>query len=222
MKKKILLIITLLLLHIRVLAFTYGGCDYSIVSNLKSLVTNVNISYSYRLENNNAYFDITLNNITPEMYFYDVKNKKKYYYSDTIDGEITIKNYIGNGTTGTYKFYSTRGECYGFLLGSKYYTLPKYNKYYGDKLCEGIQEYSLCQKWATVSYNYEEFEKMINKYKNKELDNEIIEENTQYEKGFFDNLIAFYVKYYHYILIGIIIIFGIVIIINKRKQKIKL
>ena len=34
---------------------------------MKFLVTNINISYSYRIENNNAYFDITLNNITPDV-----------------------------------------------------------------------------------------------------------------------------------------------------------
>ena len=156
------------------------------------------------------------------MYFYDVKNKKYYYYSNTNNGEITIKNYIGDGSTGNYKFYSARNECYGISLGSKYYTLPKYNKYYGNKLCEGIQDYSLCQKWAVVNYTYDEFEELIYKYKNKESKKEITQQDTIYEKDFLSKLVDFYINYYYYLLIGIIVVFGIVIIINKRKEKIKL
>ena len=222
MKKKILLIITLFMLDTKVFALTYGGCDYSTISNLKSLVSNINISYNYRLENNNAYFQVTLNNITSEMYFYDVKNKKYYYYYNTNNGEITIGDYTGDGTTGVYKFYSARNECYGISLGSKYYTLPRYNKYYGDKLCEGIQDYSLCQKWGGVNYTYDEFEDLIYKYKNKELQSEIDQENNIYKKGIFDKIIDFYIKNYYYLLGIVIIIFGITIIIKKRRDKIKL
>lgn len=222
MKKNILLIITLFTLPVNIFGLTYGGCDYSIVSKLKSLVTNVNISYSYRIENNNAYFDIKLNNLTPDMYFYDVSNKKNYYYSDTNNGEITIHNYISNGNTGTYKFYSAKNECYGISLGSKYYKLPNYNIYYGSELCEGISNYSLCQKWATVNYSYDELKTLIDEYKNRINKEDIIDNNITYEKGFLNKLVDFYINYYYYLLISIIVIFGIIIIINKRKDKFKL
>lgn len=220
MEKKILLVIALFILPINILGLTYGGCDYSSVSRLKSLVTNINISYSYRIENNNAYFDITLNNITPEMYFYDVANKKNYYYADTNNGEITIHNYIGNGKTGTYKFYSAKKECYGISLGSKYYKLPNYNIYYGSELCKSASNYNLCQKWATVNYSYEELESLIYEYKNKNNKQNIID--NSYKKGFLSKLVDFYINYYYYLLIGIIVIFGVIIIVKKRKDKLEL
>lgn len=222
MKKKILLIITLFILPINILGLTYGGCDYSTVSKLKSLVTNINISYSYRIENNNAYFDITLNNLTSDMYFYDVASRKNYYYSDTNNGEITIYNYTGNGITGTYKFYSAKNECYGISLGSKHYKLPNYNIYYGSELCKGISNYSLCQKWATVNYSYDELETLVNEYKNGTNKESIIDDNITYEKGFLNKLVDFYIDYYYYLLIGIIVIFGMIIVIKKRKDKFKL
>ena len=222
MKKKILLVIILFILPINALGLTYGGCDYSTVSKLKSLVTNINISYSYRIENNNAYFDITLNNLTPDIYFYDQKNNKNYYYSDTNNGEITIKNYTSNGSTGTYKFYSAKDECYGIKLGSKYYKLPNYNAYYSSKLCEGISNYSLCQKWTTINYSYEEVETLVNEYKKGINQEDITDDNITYEKTFLNKLLDFYVNYYYYLLIGIIVIFGLIIIIKKRKDKIKL
>ena len=221
MEKKILLVIALFILPINILGLTYGGCDYSSVSRLKSLVTNINISYSYRIENNNAYFDITLNNITPDMYFYDVANKKNYYYSDTNNGEIVIHNYKGDGKTGTYKFYSAKKECYGISLGSKYYKLPSYNIYYGSDLCKDVPNYNLCQKWATVNYSYDELKKLIYEYKNRN-NKENITDNIVYKKGFLSKLVDFYINYYYYLLIGIIVIFGIIIIVKKRKDRFKL
>ena len=222
MKKKIILLIALFMLPINILGLTYGGCDYSIVSILKSLVTNINIHYDYHIENNTAYFDVTLTNITPDMYFYDPISKKNYYYNDTNNGEITISNYTYSGTTGIYKFYSAKEECYGITLGSKYYKLPSYNKYYNDQLCSGISNYSLCQKWTTVNYSREEFETLVNEYKNQKNEEEVLKEEITYEKGLLDKLINFYVNYYYYLLSGIIIICGIVIVIKRRKDRFKL
>ena len=156
------------------------------------------------------------------MYFYDVANRKNYYYSDTNNGEITIYNYSSNGKTGTYKFYSAKNECYGIFIGIKHYKLPSYNVYYGSELCKGISNYSLCQKWATVNYSSDEFETLINKYKNDINKQEIKDENVVYEKKIINKLVEFYIKYYSYLLIGIIVIFGIIIIVKKRKDKLKL
>lgn len=218
MKKKLLLF-ALFMLPINIYGLSYGGCEYSVISKLKSLVTNINLSYDYRIENNTAYFDVTLTNMTPDMYFYDMTNRKYYYYSDTNNGEIIIKNY--NNKSGTYKFYSAKNECYGLSLGSKYYKLPSYNKYYNDELCANNSNYSLCQKWSEINYSREEFLKLINDYKNNKEEEEF-EGNITYDKEFFDYLAEFYINYYYYLLIAIIVICGGIIIYNKRNNKFKL
>lgn len=216
MRKKILLLIVLLLLPINSLCLSYGGCEYSVISRLKSLVTNVNISYSYKINNNKPSFDVTLVNITPDMYFYDTITKKNYYYSDTNNGEITIYNY--SGYSGSFKFYSAKSECHGISLGTKYYKFPIYNEYYNDPLCNGLT-ISVCKKWANVNYSRDEFENLINEYENPIIEKE---EGIKYEKDIFDYIVDFYVNYYYYILISIIVICVVIIVYKSKKDKFKL
>lgn len=220
MKKNIiyiLLLISLLFcLKMEVKSLTYGGCEYSDVSRLKSIVSNINITYDYYILDNNAYFNITLTNITPDIYFVDSQTGITYNYSNTTDGEITINNY--KSKTGNYKFYSALNECYGVKLSNKYYKLPTYNVYYTDDLCQKNQNNSLCQKWANVTYSYSEFKNLIEKYNEKNAE-EKEKVNVIYEKTYLDLIVNFYTKYYYFILIGIIVVCVVIMIINKRKNR---
>jgi len=219
MKKKILFfIVSILFINIDIYALTYGGCDYSSVSELKALIGNINISYDYHMSGSNVYFDITLNNIPENVYFVDTLSNITYTYSNTQNGELTIRDYTG--VSGSYKFYSAISACQGISLGTKYYTFPTYNPYYTSDICSDIKEFSLCQKWANVKYSKDEFERLVYQYKyasNMEENNEI-----EYNKSILDNIIEFYLKYYYLVLGGIIIVFGGAIIIKMRKDRFKL
>lgn len=219
MKKNILFLL-ISFFTFSVSALTYGGCDYSDVSRMKSIVTNINLSYDYKIVNNESYFDVTLNNLTEDIYFYDTVTEKKYYYSDTDNGEITIPNY--KITSGSYKFYSAKSSCYGVSLGSKYYNFPVYNKYYNDPLCKDIPNYSLCQKWGYVNYSQDEFEKMISEYKNSNSEENDSNVKVEYKKTFVEIIIDIYIKYYYYFLGGLILICSLVIIVNNRRNQFKL
>lgn len=221
MSKKIKYIILVVgsffILQNNILSLTYGGCEYSEISKLKSYVSNINLSYDYYLSNNQIYFRVTINNIVPGIYFIDSQTDKKYTYYDSVDGEIIISDY--KNATGNYKFYSELSKCPGVKLGTKYYKLPTYNKYYTDPLCENNRNYSLCQKWVDVKYSYSEFKKLINDYNEKK--EEMLEEQEHeiiYEQTFFDDLVKFYIDYYYFILIGIIIVCVIAMIISKKKN----
>lgn len=217
MKYILVTIVAFLIFNLDSDALTYGGCEYSEISRLKSIVSNVNISYDYYIRNNQVYFNVTINNITPGIYFVDSQTGLKYEYSNTVDGEITINDY--KNTTGHYKFYSGLSECYGVKLSNKYYTLPTYNSYYGDPLCEDNKNYSLCQKWAKITYSYSEFEKLIYDYNNKE---QVLPKEDEikpiYQQTYLDIFAKFYIKYYYFILIGIIFICVTVMIISKKKN----
>lgn len=218
--KKILLSLLIGFMFINTSALTYGGCDYSTVSRMKSIVKNINLSYDYTIINNEAVFSITLNNLTEDIYFYDIAKKKNYYYSDTNNGEITLHNYTIE--SGSYKFYSNKSECKGITLGTKYYNLPEYNRFFGSSLCADIPNYSLCQKWVYVNYSQREFEKLVNKYKNEK--NKLNEEElkVEYEKTIVDKIVELYIKYYYYFYGALIIICLGSIIIYKRKSRFKL
>lgn len=217
MKKKIILIFILIfIIKSDIKALTYGGCDYSTISKLESFVNNINISYDYYFVDNIPYFNVTLNNITQDMYFWDTLTDKTYTYSDTNGGEITITGYTGK--SGRYKFYSNLVECYGISIGTKYYKFPSYNRYYNNPLCSDIPNYSLCQKWVAVNYSYQEFESLITEYKNKSNEKDPII-NLNHNKTIFDVIVDFYVNYYYYILISIIVICSSIIIVKRRNNK---
>jgi len=220
MKKNIMCILLfvnlLFCFKIEVRSLTYDGCEYSEISRLKSIVSNVNMVYDYYTLNNSIYFSITLTNITPDIYFIDSSTGITYNYGNTIDGEVTISGY--RHKTGNYKFYSALNKCYGVKLSNKYYNLPTYNIYYADDLCKENSNYSLCQKWANVSYSYDEFKYLIEEY-NKKNDIELEEKNDIiYERTYLDLIVNFYTKYYYFILIGIIIVCVAIMIINKKKN----
>lgn len=215
--KKLILILIISFSFINSFALTYGGCDYSTVARMKSIVSNITISYDYKIVNNRPYFDVTINNLTDDVYFYDTVTRKKYYYSNTNNGEITLYNYTNSGS---YKFYSNNSSCYDISLGSKYFNFPKYNYFYSDPLCSDIPNYSLCQKWANVSYSRDEFEQLVMDYKNKkEVEEEII---IEYEKTIIDKIVEIYIEYYYYFLGGVILILTPVIIISNKKNRFKL
>lgn len=219
MKKKVFIItlwLSVFMLNFDVDALTYGGCEYSVISKLKSFVSNVNLSYDYYISNNEAYFNITLSNLVPDIYFVDSTSGKTYNYYDFNDGEITIRDI--KSTNGHFKFYSAKSECYGVKLNNKYYNLPTYNTYYTDPLCEENRTYSLCQKWISVNYSYNEFKTLIQKYKEQknEIDDNVVVDR---EETILDKIIKFYVKYYYFILPTIIIIGISTIVLIKRKNR---
>lgn len=218
MKKKylILIIITLLILPLNVFAKAKTECDYSLLSNMKRYASNINFIYDYRIENNNAYFNVTINNLTADMYLVDEITGQRYNYSSTNNGELIINGYSDVETL-KYKVYSNNSECMDEILIINYINLPVYNKYSGDPLCEGISEFSLCRRFLKTNISYEEFEKQVLEYKKEEVKTEEqIEEKKEVELTFAEKLIDFLIHYGIFIAIPIIVI---IIIIMRRSQK---
>lgn len=221
MKKKLkIFLLSSILLFVfchKVQSLTYGGCEYDKISRLKSFVSNINLSYDYSVENNDVSFSVTVTNLVPEIYFIDSKTGVKYDYWNSIDGELVINDY--KNLSGNYSFYSSIPECYGVKLGSKYYNFPNYNYYYETPICQQNRSFSLCQKWVKVTHSYSELEKIINEYNNKKNNVEPEEEeNIEYKETYVNVLVKLYVKYYYYILIGIIAVCTTIMFISKKKN----
>lgn len=220
MKKIIFLIVLSFVFICSSTALTYKGCEYSVVSRMKSIVNNINLSYDYQIVNDEPNFSVTINNLTDDIYFCDINKSKCYYYNNTDNGEITILGY--KFSSGTYKFYSNNNNCKDVYLGAKYYKFPEYNIYYGSELCSDIPNFSLCQKWGNVNYSYEEFEQKVIEYKDSKNKIEDNETKVEYEKSFLDRFIELYINYYYIFLAGIIMIGSTLIIVNNRKNRFKL
>lgn len=197
MKRKIIFLIVLFLLMMpEIYARSKTRCDYTLVSNYKKLSNNVDISYNYRLEGDRVYFDVTLTNLQPYIYFTDNYYNRTYYYSDTNNGIITIQNYDSGKIS--YSFYTNDSECLNEKLNIRYINLPYYNKYYNYEECKGIEEYSLCNKWIENKYGYNDFKDMTEKYRQQKEKKQFNEINSK-EENWFDKIVAFYLKYFYII-----------------------
>ena len=188
--KKVLLF--LILLFIPFMVSARNKCDLSVLANVKKMASNVNTSYYYKMDGDKVLFDITLTNITPDIYFVDKLTNKTYYYSDTNNGTITFSNY-SSGTV-KYLFYSNNNECINKKLIVKNVNLPYYNKYYNYPECSGNENIYVCKKWVKFEGTDNDFYKYLNKYKNSN-NNTINEENV--ELNFFDKIVGYYIKFYY-------------------------
>ena len=216
--KKIWLLILMLILPVTVFARANTKCDYSLVSKLKKYASNVNIIYDYKIDNNDALFTVTINNIVPDIYILDEVSGKTYTYESTNNGELVIPNIKGIKKL-KYKILSRNGGCADELLLTHYITLPVYNKYSADPLCEGLENYKLCYTFLDTDITYDEFKEKIEAYKNPKKA-EVPEEKTKInKKSDWDKFLDFMVKYGVYIVAAIAILITIISVRRSRKNQ---
>lgn len=184
-------------------------CDNSEKVNLSSLAQNIAFTYDYVEENHQVSFYIIFTNLQPGLKIKDVANNKEYYYNGS---ELILYGYEP-GKNYRFDVYADT-ECKSRLY-SHYVTLPGYNSYYDDAICNGVNA-SICQKWVTINYDYSTFVNEVNKYKQTNNDDSIKEEE-QHVLGIYDYIFQFLMEYY-YIVFPIIIVVGITGIIALRKK----
>ena len=211
MKKKIILLTLLLIFPISGKAL---DCSYAEQARLRKIASNVTTSYEVAENGDNAKFDITLTNVTNEIYVHDNVKNTDYYFNGS--NEITISGYEP-GTNVRYLIYPTRGNCTSSYLTNKYVNLPYYNKYYKDPLCEG-KSYSICGKWQRVTLSYDEFVKTINEYEKKNNE-EIKEEKSDDKNNIFDIISKFIFDYYIFIIAGGAVMFVLTSLLKKKKSR---
>ena len=146
----------------------------------------------------------------------DSTTGRSYYYSDTNNGELILSGY-SSGQTISYTIYYPDKMCVEAVLGVKYVNLPTYNPYYTNNICDGLTNYSLCQKWVKHGLTEDEFVKKVNEYKESLIIEEEKKETLEDIKGIFDYVLEFFFDYYMYILPTIIVggIIGIIYLDRK-------
>ena len=191
-------------------------CMYSDIAELKKIAANVNYSYTYRIENDKALFDITLTNLTPEIYFVDNITENSYKNKT---GEIVLKNY-NSGTSIIYNFYPNDNDCIDTVLYTIRVTLPKYNEFYNSPICADAQEYSLCQRWSSHNLDYNTFVDKISQYKSQKQMQQQNENKEVDNDSLFHYIIVFLTDYYYLILLILGVIISLVAYIRNKKDSI--
>lgn len=213
MKFKYLLLTILLFLFIT--PKVNALCSKKNMLEVKEKANNIMLETQYHKKENNTdtgNFNITFKGLTQELYILNQTTGEKYYYNNTDNGTFTIYNL----PTGNYIFKVHYEVCYSELMRTINYKLPKYNHYANDKLCEGLKDkIEICSRTYQGNLIKEEFEKKVKEYRN-ELG---IKEPEELPDTTFDKIMNFLLKYYLYIIIGIILIVAITIkiVINKKR-----
>lgn len=211
MKKYYLRIVFLVVLF-AIPLIAKADCSYNDKVRLQKLAGNVSFGYRYNETKYSVIFEITVSNLTSEIYMVD-RSTGRYHYSNNED--FKLENYQP-GETIRFDFYARDANCTSEKLFTNYVTLPTYNPYYSSDICKGIEDFEFCQKWLKHSMTYKEFYEGVTNYLNKaEVKPEPVESEEEFN---WDAIIEFWAKYYIYILVTIIIGGGIILYLHDRKS----
>ena len=217
MKKfiKIILFIFFMILPIKV----FGACSVDDKVRYLSLASNITTSYDYTEVNDKVTFSITIHNVHKDLVVKDNVNNRSYSSNRNDLNNYTVSN-LKDGTNYSFSIYAKSTDCSYKLLNTVYVNLPKYNKYYKDSACTGIESYNLCQRWGEIGdINYETFKSKVEEYKNKSDVSDEIKDDDVKTTSIIEKLGDFWAKYYIYITIGTIVLLIPIIIIVKKKNK---
>lgn len=213
MKKSFIFIVCLFIFPI--VTNAASSCNTATMSNISSLANNVNIVYEVDSSSKVPVFTITLSNLTSDMIVFDKNLGKTYKGFANTGSEISIKT----KTSGSYSFVIYSKQCKE-QVATKSVSLPTYNVYYGDKLCDGLDTCEVCQKWYGSNSDRQTFERGIQECKKKQ--NVVVEEeeeHTKQERSWYETIADIFLKYWWAIIILMIIIIGIYYAIRTKQKK---
>lgn len=210
MKKYITFLVLSLLLFPRVIEA--ADCSHETVSNYSKILGNINYTYRYREENKKAKFDIILLNVPTDFYVRD-EVTDKYYMSD--GKEMVFSSYEPNAT---YRFevFPDINACSDIGARYIYVTVPGYNPYYNDPVCDGVTNYQYCNRWFQNNLSYKDFVAEVTAYKERRKTEEVISDKKVNRDTM--NYILDFLKRYYMIILPIIIVstIGYIIYHNRR------
>lgn len=213
MKKSFIFIVCLFIFPI--VTNAASSCNTATMSNISSLANNVNIVYEVDSSSKVPVFTITLSNLTSDMIVFDKNLGKTYKGFANTGSEISIKT----KTSGSYSFAIYSKQCKE-QVATKSVSLPTYNIYYGDKLCDGLDDCDVCQKWYGSNSDRKTFELGIQECKKKQsvvVEDE--EEPIAQVQPWYEKIGNVFLKYWWAIIILMIIIIGIYYAIRAKQKK---
>ncbi len=208
------------------------GVDYEIVQEAVQPDPNFNPPDGLSEEEmnnyvyNKQYYRIHVTNVTEDLYVVlqkdNTKEKKTYHYSDAVNGVISIdepiSTLINNYTITIYS--SNKTNCPDTKLATRYTTTPMFNELSNSVLCEGIEEFYLCQKYLSASVSFDNYEDLMNKYRQGKINakGEEIKKNEE-KKGSFATFVKEHRGLVAVTVVAVIAAGGLVTVIIVKKQR---
>ena len=206
--KKYQIVTILLSIFVLLPQVTYAECTKEEKKHFKSIEDEYKITHE--LNKDTKDYNITLYNAEPDSYLY-------FWISD--DTDINCE-YSSDGKTNICKNVKPNEYSIGIIgvtetcdeiMKTNTIDLSIYNKYSDDPLCEGIEDFVLCDPQYDKEISREEFESRVETYK-KTTQNKQDDKNNQNKKKT-DSKIIKYVEDNLFQII-IIIIFVIIVVIT--------
>lgn len=196
-------------------------CNPSDKERLQKLANNISVTLEEYEENGGTYFKATFTGLSKELRIYSDRKHFYYYnYSNNVIDEVELHVYSGR----TYQFtVNGNSTCPYNNFRTITISIPSYNPYYKDQICDNASEYRLCQKWYQNDLSYDEFINDVNNYISNRQNNDSNGNNAgnSYDDYYFDfNFGRFYrLVYFPSLVVTIILMILLVIFWNKENKK---
>lgn len=167
-----------LMLYLLSINKTYAStCTDSVRNEFNQIKNQYKITTSYNSENQTYNMKIETANTNKFGYVFTIEQE---YSCNKVSDTVTECTGLKPGISFYARVIGMTNEC-NDLLKEEEIKLIKNNEYYGDPLCEGIEEFVLCQEMYDKEIDRETFEERVEIYKEKqEIKQE--EEKQQTEK----------------------------------------
>ncbi len=189
MKKIKYLLIVFLLLIIPYKVNASNICTSTKYNKLKTLAYKTEITYELKFdENHNAYFEVTVLNMTDDL----ILQYNSAIYEANESGRIVLDTRFPGGATYELRFYGGySNSCVEQYVYTKKITLPTYNVYSERDECIEYEEFPLCNKYYSGKIESEEqFLLLLESYK-ESLEKEVVDLNKD-NRSIFEKFIDFY------------------------------
>lgn len=229
MKRRVLLKIVLLFLCFFVTTSVNAEtCSNKELNSLKEKAINIKVTYdlydSTYNENHLYYFNVLITNFDKDFYIVDSDGQEFKYMENLEDNGVRVLRSVKEGTKYDFTLYtSNETRCPDNKIITKSITLPYYNDYSQREECNGIEEFSLCQKYYGGVIDSEDyFKTQVEKYRKSLVDNS----NKKNDKSIVSIILAFITNNLLIVIPSIIVIIVIVIFVViktiKKKKRVKI
>lgn len=202
------LIYTIMLLLLCI-SNTYAACTEEEIKEFKKIEDQYTVKYEF--DKTSKTYTIYFNTYQPDKYRFQIYSEKKIECTKLDENISKCINFPPEEYD--VEIYGVTSTCKD-VLKTITLDLPQYNKYSDDPLCEGIEEFVLCNPTYKKEIDYETFVSRVETYKKTKEKQEKLENNdNQNENNNFLDKILDYVKN-NLVQIIIIVVFVILLIIT--------
>lgn len=148
---------------------TYASCTDAEISTFKKIEKDYTVKYEY--DKTTQMYNVYLKSTNPDIYYYKLFiTNPENLNCETKDSE-TVKCY--NFKPGVYDIWITgQTQTCDDVLKTLQLKIPKFNKYSEDPLCNGIEEFVLCNPGYEKEIDYDDFVSRVNTYKKNKTKND--------------------------------------------------